>query len=106
MTNGEKYKTEEERKKAFESFCIGRKCGKCPVFAKPASCFFAWTELPYVKESQPIDFRLEREKRVQEVALQLLARTHVNVAYAFKLAEEYVCECERRENEAKKGGEG
>lgn len=46
----------------------------------------------------------EREKRVQEVALQLVARTSANVAYAFKLAEEYVCECERRENEVKKGG--
>jgi hypothetical protein len=46
-----------------------------------------------------------REKRIQEVALQLVARSSANVPYAFKLAEEYVAECERRENEAKKGGE-
>lgn len=47
MTNGEKYKTTEERTAAFREYCNGRKCTVCPnrEHTDTRGCGFAWLEL-------------------------------------------------------------
>lgn len=50
MTNGEKFKTAEERAKEFEAFCSGHICEVCPLRAIKPDCGasrgqFAWLEL-------------------------------------------------------------
>ena len=44
MTNGEKYKTPEERTKAFREHCKGKACGECPLYDKNGTihCAFKW----------------------------------------------------------------
>jgi Lar family restriction alleviation protein len=53
MTNGEKFKTAEERAKAFDNYCISQKsgCNKCPLnkYAGDA-CRFKWLDLEYKAE--------------------------------------------------------
>jgi Lar family restriction alleviation protein len=50
MTNGEKFKTAEERSKAFGNYCNSqsRGCNECPLnkFAGDM-CRFAWLDLEY-----------------------------------------------------------
>lgn len=59
MTNGEMFKTAEERKKAFENYCLSRKhgCNKCELgkFAGDM-CRFAWLDLEYKEELKPCPF--------------------------------------------------
>lgn len=47
MTNGEKYKTTEERTKAFREYCNGTKCTECPnrKHTDTRGCGFAWLDL-------------------------------------------------------------
>lgn len=50
MTNAEKYKTAEERERAFERFCGGRDCSTCPLndfggLYAHTSCRFPWLDL-------------------------------------------------------------
>lgn len=50
MTNGEKYKTAEERAKGFETFCFEHICAACPLNAIKPDCGdsrgqFAWLDL-------------------------------------------------------------
>lgn len=109
MTNGEKYKTDEEWKKEADKFCISNRkcCEKCSAYhPTELDCYINWLSLECKDEPETQDnsARIEREKRIQEVALQLVALTSANVAYAFRLAEEYVAECERREKVIREGG--
>ena len=53
MTNEEKYKTVEERAKAFSMFCKNQgKCASCPVFGKIGNCHFNWLAFE-VDEERP-----------------------------------------------------
>ena len=45
MTNAEKYKTAEERSKAFDAYCMATKCDGCPCQIVPASCEYVWLDL-------------------------------------------------------------
>lgn len=45
MTNAEKYKTPEERSKAFDAYCAATKCGECLCQASPAACEYTWLDL-------------------------------------------------------------
>lgn len=53
MTNGEKFKTAEERAKAFENHCKSQNggCNKCILYAYAGDlCRYAWLELEYKEE--------------------------------------------------------
>lgn len=52
MTNVEKYKTVEERTKAFREYCNGLKCTECPICEHTATrgCGFAWLDLEAEEE--------------------------------------------------------
>lgn len=48
-TNGEFWKTEEQRKDRFNDFCLKRECKSCPclcleVKVDYTTCFFKWLE--------------------------------------------------------------
>lgn len=111
MTNGEKYTDQELRKEKYAHFCVSHRapCDQCKA-NEGENCFLTWLSLTcdeQTEESEDVivlKHNIEREKRVQDVALQLVARTSASVDYAFKLAEEYVCECERRDNKINDGG--
>lgn len=45
MTNGEKYKTLQERQDAFKEFCQRRVCSSCPATRKSKNCILGWLEL-------------------------------------------------------------
>lgn len=47
MTNGEKYKSVEERTKAFDEYCESKErfCINCKLTAFKRNCHFAWLEL-------------------------------------------------------------
>ena len=49
MTNAERFKTAEERAKAFNKFCIGKKCCSCElstnVHVTISDCAFRWLDL-------------------------------------------------------------
>lgn len=55
MTNEEKFKTVEERIKAFKKFCKEKYCEGCPCKEKtadyrtPVRCMLAWLELEYIE---------------------------------------------------------
>ena len=55
MTNGEKFKTAEERGKAFNAYCHSRLCADCELdgFNKcqESSCYFHWLELEAKEEA-------------------------------------------------------
>lgn len=55
MTNGEKYKTPEERQQAFQEMCSSYKnCATCPVLHKQGSillCAFEWIDMKADKET-------------------------------------------------------
>jgi Lar family restriction alleviation protein len=59
MTNGEKFKTADERSKAFGNYCNSQSCGcnKCPLnkFAGDM-CRFAWLDLEYKEKPKPCPF--------------------------------------------------
>lgn len=45
MTNQEKYKTAEERDKAFKASCIAQEnCSQCPIKTSSIRCQFLWLE--------------------------------------------------------------
>ena len=55
MTNGEKYKTFEERKKAFLDFCKLRSCYECPLERNDTTantCSLFWIEQEAEKSSK------------------------------------------------------
>lgn len=60
MTNAEKFKTAEERSKAFGNYCNSqsRGCNKCPLnkFAGDCLCRFAWLDLEYNVVLKPCPF--------------------------------------------------
>lgn len=56
MTNEQKYKTPEERVKAFGKFCNGQGCTNCILKDRPvgnASCAFYWLALEAEEEENP-----------------------------------------------------
>ena len=54
MTNEEKYKTAEERVKAFSMFCENQgKCASCPAFGRIGNCHFNWIALE-AEEEKPM----------------------------------------------------
>ena len=64
MTNGEKFKTAEERAKAFTKWCeekqktaIGKvakhECSDCPLDERTPCCFFFWLDLE-AEEEKPL----------------------------------------------------
>jgi Lar family restriction alleviation protein len=56
MTNGEKYKTVEERVKEFKKFCKEKNCEGCPCrdtvrdYSSPARCVLVWLDLEYTEK--------------------------------------------------------
>lgn len=61
MTNGEKYKTAEERSAAFRKFCSvilrRSRCAKCPLRNSSSDkCEFEWLDLEYKEELKPCPF--------------------------------------------------
>lgn len=56
MTNGEKYKTVEERVKEFKKFCREKNCEGCPCrdtvrdYNSPARCILVWLDLEYTEK--------------------------------------------------------
>jgi hypothetical protein len=59
MTNGEKFKTADERIKHFSEFCATRKCDICKCTGKGASilkCAFDWLDLEYREELKNCPF--------------------------------------------------
>lgn len=59
MTNGEKFKTADERQKAFSKFCSNGLCAECHIwrkFKKITNCKFIWLELEYKEELKPCPF--------------------------------------------------
>jgi Lar family restriction alleviation protein len=59
MTNGEKYKTAEERTDGFRKFCRNFECCiDCPLYRPNQSyaCSFAWLDLEYKAELKPCPF--------------------------------------------------
>ena len=60
MTNGEKFKTTEERKAAWGEYCKkhyseNKKCSECPLWTH-GECRFHWLELEYMEELKPCPF--------------------------------------------------
>jgi Lar family restriction alleviation protein len=56
MTNGEKFKSAEERAEAFDEFCDNNECRECPLFDMRGGrvlCAFSWLELEYKEELKP-----------------------------------------------------
>jgi Lar family restriction alleviation protein len=59
MTNGEKYKTAEERTDGFRKFCTEfETCIGCSLYSRnhPRDCTFAWLDLEYKAELKPCPF--------------------------------------------------
>lgn len=56
MTNEEKFKTPEERAKAFEKFCENLLCIDCPLgeLHSPNVCRYAWLALEF-EDEKPMD---------------------------------------------------
>lgn len=45
MTNAEKYKTAEDRRRAYHDFCYThRDCADCPAYREDSSCVNAWLD--------------------------------------------------------------
>lgn len=55
MTNGEKYKTVDERTKAFRRFCRTARCESCPCFVQKqyVCCQFRWLDLEAGRKRHP-----------------------------------------------------
>jgi Lar family restriction alleviation protein len=59
MTNGEKFKTVNERFEAFDEFCDNHTCGNCPagnVDCSESECAFNWLDLEYEEKLRPCPF--------------------------------------------------
>jgi Lar family restriction alleviation protein len=59
MTNGEKFKTAEERTEGFIGFCTEfESCIGCPLYSRnhPRDCSFAWLDFEYKEELKPCPF--------------------------------------------------
>lgn len=59
MTNGEKYKTAEERVEEFDKFCKKHYCYNCPVGkfgGRESACTFNWLDLEAKEELLPCPF--------------------------------------------------
>jgi Lar family restriction alleviation protein len=60
MTNGEKFKTAEERSRAYQKYCSsnGMECNKCPLrkVSSVVRCSFEWLNLEYKEELKPCPF--------------------------------------------------
>lgn len=55
MTNEEKYKTVEERIKAFDIFCCNQDtCVSCPAHVITCGCMFRWLTLEAEAEEKPM----------------------------------------------------
>jgi len=118
MTNGEKYKTDKTRKSKYSDFCFDspvRPCDSCTAYEEGKNCFDVWLSLDCTcgtELTKRTDARIEREKRVQEVALIILAQNAIpqpNCDYmssmaALELADDFVEKCEQREKLIKEGG--
>ena len=59
-TNAEKFKTAEERGKAFNAYCHKRECCKCELHKfnkqQETHCAFHWLNLEYKEELKPCPF--------------------------------------------------
>lgn len=61
MTNGEKFKTAEERSAAWNEYCrihydvSGNRCSECPLW-KLGECRFTWLDLEYKEKLKPCPF--------------------------------------------------
>lgn len=55
MTNGEKFKTAEDRFREFKKFCRERNCKSCPcrdtikTYSSPVRCILIWLEMEYTE---------------------------------------------------------
>lgn len=59
MTNAEKFKTAEERQKAFMKFCSNKSCSKCHIwreFKQITNCKFIWLDIEYEETPKPCPF--------------------------------------------------
>lgn len=62
MTNGERFKTVEERIKEFKKFCKERYCEGCSCketptgYTSPIRCMLVWLDLEYKEELKPCPF--------------------------------------------------
>jgi Lar family restriction alleviation protein len=58
MTNGEKFKTAEDRHTEFSNWCYERECEDCDLhFCNcPEGCAFHWLNLKYKEELKPCPF--------------------------------------------------
>ena len=66
MKNEEKFKTPEERQKAFEAYCNEQKyCQSCPIDKMTeygyCSCEFIWQSLEYQEPKQDLPFEIRRK---------------------------------------------
>ena len=55
MTNGEKFITPDERKKAYAEFCMSQSCKTCALHDK-GCCRFFWLTLKYESRLKPCPF--------------------------------------------------
>ena len=60
MTNGEKFKTTEERSAAFNVYCHKQSCSNCELDKlnkrQGTYCMFRWLELEYKEKLKPCPF--------------------------------------------------
>lgn len=60
MTNEQKYKTVEERQKAFEDFCSRHICGKIPKNrCTKYGCLLEWLADEYEEPKQELPFKVD-----------------------------------------------
>lgn len=90
MTNGEKFKTAQERAEAFCKFCYKQTtedngCGNCPLDKYP-SCAFAWLEL---------EAEEEKMETIEDIVDEMRQHTRVSAADAFYGVTEWVKLCDR-----------
>lgn len=59
MTNAQRFKTAEERARAFSKFCSNGLCVECCIwrkFKKISNCKFIWLDLEYEEKPKPCPF--------------------------------------------------
>ena len=65
MTNQEKYKTTDERERAFIKFCSESTCSTCPLDI-PGDCRYLWLELEALKLESPKDATISKDNIIKK----------------------------------------